>query len=365
MKKILLVLLLLLLLPVPAAAADILPEQEAALDTERLYAALPETAAEILGDSAVTDALAPEGLLQRIWTKTRSSVQSTLQNELKGAASMLAIALLCAVAEAFAPEKTMQYVELGGALGVAAVAVNDLRGFIGLGTETLHSLSDFSKALLPTMAATAAASGAVSSGAAKYAATAMFFDFLLTAADKLVMPLIYGFLALAIARAALGDGMLSGAAGLMKWGAGTLITLLMLAFTLYLSISGVISGTADAAAARLAKTAISTALPVVGSIASDAAGTLLAGAATLRNAVGIFGMLAVLCVCLTPFLRLGVQYLAYKAAAALSGLMAGKRLQTLIGDIGSAFAMVMGLVGAGAMMLFFSLVASVKAVTGV
>ena len=84
----------------------------------------------------------------------------------------------------------------------------------------------------------------------------------------------------------------------------------------------------------------------------------------LRNAVGVFGMLAVLCVCLTPFLRLGVQYLAYKAAAALSGLVAGKRLQELISGIGSAFAMIMGLVGAGAMMLFFSLIASVKAVTG-
>jgi len=363
MKKILL-LLLLCLLTLPASAADVSAEQALALDTDGLVSSLPQAAADILGDSSVTDALEPEGILKRIWTSARESAENALQNELKGAAAMLSIALLCAAAEIFAPEKSMAYVELGGALGVAAVAVNDLRGFIGLGTETLHSLSDFSKALLPTMAAAAAAGGAVTSGAAKYAATALFFDVLLTLADKLVMPLIYGFLALVIARAALGNGMLSGGASLLKWGAGSLITLLMLAFTLYLSITGVISGTADAAAAKLTKTAISTALPVVGSILSDAAGTLLAGAGILRNAVGIFGMLAVLCVCLTPFLRLGVQYLAYKAAAALSGLVAGKRLQELISGIGSAFAMIMGLVGAGGMMLFFSLIASVKAVTG-
>lgn len=58
---------------------------------------------------------------------------------------------------------------------------------------------------------------------------------------------------------------------------------------------------ADALAARVTKTAVSAALPVVGSILSDAASTLAAAAGTLKATIGIFGLLAVAAICLPPF----------------------------------------------------------------
>ena len=82
----------------------------------------------------------------------------------------------------------------------------------------------------------------------------------------------------------------------------------------------------------------------------------------VRGAVGVFGLAATLCICLVPFLRLGVQYLLYKAAAALSGAFAEKRLGSLIGSLGSAFGMMLGMVGSGALMLFFSILSLIKAV---
>lgn len=359
-----LVLLLSLLLAAPAFAVNLQDAQTEALDTAGLEAALPDAAADILGGISVTDALEPENALQRIGAAAKEKLGAFLRRGLKSAGEMLCVILLCAIAETLAGDGAQRYVDLGGALGVSAIAVGDVQSFIGLGTETLHTLSDFSKALLPSLAAAATAGGAVTSGAAKYAATALFLDLLITAAGNLVMPIIYAYIAATVARAALGSDALSGATGLLKWLAGSLITVLMLAFTSYLSLTGVISGTADAAATRLTKTAISTALPVVGGIVSDAASTVVAGAAILRNAIGIFGLLAVLCVCLTPFLTLGVQYLTYKAAAALADLISGKRLSALISGIGAAFGMVLGLVGAGALMFFFSVISSVRAVTG-
>lgn len=358
-------LLVCLLLTGSCLAIDLQGEQAQALDTKGVEAALPEEAAEILGDMSVTDALQPEGALQRLGAAAREKLQSFVQRGLKSAGAMLCVIILCAVAETLTGDSTQRYVELGGALAVAAIAVGDVHNFIGLGTQTLHSLSDFSKALLPSLAAAATASGAMTSGAAKYAATALFLDVLVTAASRVIMPVIYAYMAATVAKATIGDAALTGVAGLLKWLAGSLITVLMLAFTCYLSLTGVISGTADAAATRLAKTAISTALPVVGSIVSDAAGTVVAGASILRNAIGVFGLLAVLGMCLSPFLTLSVQYLLYKAAAGVADLVSGKRISNLIGGIGTAFGMVLGLVGAGALMLFFSVISSVRAVTGV
>ena len=69
-----------------------------------------------------------------------------------------------------------------------------------------------------------------------------------------------------------------------------------------------------------------------------------------------------LAICLTPFLRLAVQYLIYKAAAALCAAVAQPRLSGLIDAISSAFGLVLGMTGAGALILLVSLVSAVKAV---
>ena len=81
---------------------------------------------------------------------------------------------------------------------------------------------------------------------------------------------------------------------------GTIVFLLtagLLAFVGYLTASGAIAGSADAAAVKAAKMTISRAIPVVGGILSDAAETVLAGAGVLRGTVGVVGMLVVLAIC--------------------------------------------------------------------
>ena len=103
-------------------------------------------------------------------------------------------------------------------------------------------------------------------------------------------------------------------------------------------------------------------LPVVGSIIADASESVLAGASILRNAIGIFGLLAVLGTCLLPFLRLGANYLLYKAAAGLSAAVADSRITRLVNAISAAFGMMLGLVGATALMLFISIISVIKVV---
>ena len=364
MRRFMLILALCALLALPVFALDVEGELAGGLGADALENALPEDAARLLDGLTVRDALQPEGALRRLAATAKETLFGALRGAVGSAATILAIVVLCAVGESVAEGQTAEYIGLGGALGVCAAAAGDVTRFIGLGTETLQKLSEFSKALLPCIAAATAAAGAPAAGAARYAASALFFDLLLTLSGSVVMPVVYAFIAACAAKAALGSEALSGVASLLKWLAGALITALMLGFTLWLSLTGVVSGAADAAKTKLAKTAISTALPVVGGIVSDAASAVVAGANVLRAAVGAFGLLAVAGVCLAPFLTLAAQYLAYKAAAGLALVTASRRLSGLIGDLGAAFGMVLGLVGAGALMLFFSMVSGVRAVSG-
>ena len=92
--------------------------------------------------------------------------------------------------------------------------------------------------------------------------------------------------------------------------------------------------------------------------------TLVASAGILKNAVGVFGMLVVLGMCVVPFLQLGIHYLAYKITAALSATVSGGRVAGLIDQIGGAFGLVLGMTGACALLLLISMVSAVTAATG-
>ncbi|MDR3148406.1 MAG: stage III sporulation protein AE [Oscillospiraceae bacterium] len=273
----------------------------------------------------------------------------------RSAAIVLIISILVGAASKLTTsgDKT---VDLAGVLVISLLAVGDARTFMGLGRETIVGLSDFSKILLPALAAAAAASGAPASSAAQFAITALFMDILITVSKNILTPMIFCYLAAEIAGAASDSEIMSAAAGFLKWACATVLTIIVLAFVLFLSISGIVGNATDVAAIRVTKTAISTALPVVGGILTDAAGSVLAGAMTLRNTIGITGMASILTISLIPFLHLGAQYLLYKASSKLSAGVAGGRISKLVNGIASAFGLCLASVGACGLMLFFSLI---------
>lgn len=92
-----------------------------------------------------------------------------------------------------------------------------------------------------------------------------------------------------------------------SWRGGRVKTALraaVAAFTAYLTLTGLLAGAADEMTLKAAKSVISTAIPVVGGMISEASQAVLTSAALIRNSAGIFGLLAVLAVGLGRFCRL-------------------------------------------------------------
>ena len=202
-----------------------------------------------------------------------------------------------------------------------------------------------------------------SSGAvARQLATMLFSDILITLINRLLLPLVYTYIAACVAYAAVGNEGLKRIAGTLKWVVTSILTVVLLVFVGYLTVSGVIAGSTDAVTVKAAKFTMSSLVPVVGGILSDAAETVLAGAGILKNAVGVFGMLAVLCMCVAPFLQLGIHYLTYKVTSALSATVSSGRVAGLIDQIGGAFGLVLGMTGASALLLLISMVSAITAV---
>lgn len=331
---------------------------------EELERSAPEAAEELLEDAdlsagGITGALA--GLVQSLGDQ----VGEVVRQRVRGAAAILLVVVLCGAAEGFFQGSGMKspvFLPMAGALSVTLLAAGSLDSLMGLGASTIDDLSTFSQALLPTLAAAAAASGAITTATAQQVATVFFVDLLVRLIDQVLLPMVYLYIGVVTA-ACLPENRLGALADGLKKLVTWLLTGTVLAFTLYLSVVRVITGSADAVTVKVAKAAISGVVPVVGGIISDASETVLAGAGMLKNTIGVFGTLAILAACAYPFLQLGVQYLLYKLTAFLAGVVGAPGLCKLIDGLGGAFGLILGMTGSCAVLLLVSVLASVGAVT--
>lgn len=356
MKQWICLIFLLLALTVDARAAE-LPED--------LTDALPEAAEDLLD---IGDLSSPEGFshgLAGIVKRVSGEVKAVLRQRLRGAASILLVAVACGVVDGFAQGtgKGPAFLPMAGALAVTLLTAGSLEDLIGLGAETIGELNVFSKALLPTLAAATAASGAVTTATFQQVTTVFLADLLMELIDGLLIPLVYLYIGALAAGACLPENRLGAIAEALKKIVTWILTSSLLLFTVYISTVRVIAGAADGASVKVAKAAISGAVPVVGGIIAEAAETVLAGAGMLKNTIGVFGMLAILAACAYPFLQLGVQYLLYKLSAFLAAAVGAPELCKLIDGLGGAFGLVLGMTGSCALLLLVSVLSSVAAVT--
>ena len=347
-------------------AAVLLMGKASAAEVPRdLLKALPEGTEDLMELAEPAD---PGGLARgvgRILEDMKGKVGEVLRQRTRGGASVLLVVVLCAAVEGFSQGtggKTALFLPMAGALSVTLLTVGSLDSLMGLGAETIGELNRFSKALLPTLAAATAASGAVTTATVQQVTTVFFVDLLLNLVDGLLLPMVYLYTGALAAAACLPESRLGAIAEGLKKILTWMLTTALLVFTVYLSVARVISGAADGAAVRVTKAAISGVVPVVGGIIAEASETVLVGAGMLKNTIGLMGMLAILAACAYPFLQLGVQYLLYKLTAFLAAAIGAPGLCKLIDGLGGAFGLVLGMTGACALLLLVSVLSSVAAV---
>ncbi|MDY4964743.1 MAG: stage III sporulation protein AE [Dysosmobacter sp.] len=334
------------LLCLPAGAAE-LPKE--------LTDALPSQAERLL-EGETGDLL---GGMSALGGNLRQEAGKILRSRLKTAAGVLFVVLLCAVLGGLREGGAVpDFVPMGGALAIAALTAGSLKNLVGFGWEAMEATSVFGKALLGALAVSLAAGGAVQTASFQQVGTVLFGTFLLELIRTLLLPLVYLYAATVTAAAIAPETPLRSLAEAIRKAVSWALGGSLAAFTLYLTLTGAVSGAADQAAVRAAKAVLSGTVPVVGGILSDAAETLLAGAGVLRGGIGIFGTLGVLAICAYPFLHLGIQYLLYRGAGFLAEAAGGGPLPKLIGGLGSAFALVLGMTASCAAVIIVAIAAA-------
>lgn len=343
--KVVILMLLILTLPLHAEAEEFVAPT------------VPQSAAQWMPDA--TDSFG-DGL----WELLRKGI-AALGPELRegGKVSLAAFAagLLVSLLKALGG-RAGAMAELAGSVTVGYTLLASSRSLIRLGAETIRELSEYGKLLLPVMTGAMACQGAVGTSTALYAGTALFDALLSSLISRLLQPMVWVYLALAIPSSALEEDTLKGMKELIKGVTGWCLKTLLTVFTTYMGITGVVSGTTDAAALKATKVTISTVVPVVGGILSDASEAVLVSAGLAKNTAGVYGILAILAVFVSPFLKIAVQYLLLKCTAALCSVFGSKSMTALIGDFSTAMGFLLAMTGAQCLLLLISTVCFLKGV---
>jgi len=330
---------------------------------------LPANAAELaLPEIPTIEGLSPEARPESFVQGVLSILQDALPQinpaiaaSLKICAAMIAVCLLLSVFYGL-PGRSSEVISITAAVVLGSLVLSSSNSLIALGADTVEQVSAYGKLLLPVLAAALTAEGGVSASAAMYAGTAFFDAVLCAAVSVLLIPMIYLYLCLSICAAAMDTDLLKKGKDLIKWVMTWVLKIILYLFTGYIGITGVVSGSTDAAALKAAKLTISGAVPVVGGILSDASEAVLVGAGMFKNAAGIYGMLAVLTLWIAPFLHMGIQYLLVKGTGAVCALFAPKPVSQMIGDFGGALGMLVAMTGSVCFMFLISIVCFMRGV---
>jgi len=182
-----------------------------------------------------------------------------------------------------------------------------------------------------------------------YTVTVIFSRLLINICNKCIVPMIYMVLGLSISGAILETDRLKNLRDLLSELIRKGLKWIMYLFTGFLSISGVLAGSADAMTLKAVKMAISGMVPVVGSIVSEAADTVLTGAELLKSTAGTFGMIGILAIFLMPFMKIGIWFLGFRLSTALSSVIESK-LSGCIDTVSQTMGFIMAMVGSCSLM---------------
>ena len=319
----------------------------------------PKSALDVYGSLKADEVPDVHALLGKLWTFLTGQSHDLFASAIRNGAEILFISFFSVLCCALSDSKILPMI---GASATALACVKSALSCTACGKEAMQALSDYSHVLLPCLSTAAAAGGAWTSAGAKYAASALVMDLMISAEQNIVSPFLSIYAATAIAAQLTDHPLLISAAGIMKqtvkWG----LVILTAGFSIYLSVTGILSGTVDAAAAKAAKTVISGAIPVVGRILSDASGAILSGIQMLRNGVGVIGMLVILAVCAVPYLMLGSHYLIYQIASGIAASFGDKRIGGVIRAVGDVYGFLLGIVGSMSIMLLVSIISFMNTV---
>ncbi len=281
----------------PGAAAQEIDQEEELLEksgANEMYESLNEETRELLSHAGVQGA-GETGDGEGWFAVLSGLLREKLSGPLKALAALLAVIVLCRLANCFDSAEIGSAAGFAGALACAVITVTPLLELMESAKRAIEGASVFLLASVPVYGALMAASGSAAAGTSYSFLTLAAGNVIPVLSMTLVFPLLHGILAFSLMASVSQvklDRVLSSVYGFSKW----LLVLAVTVFSGVLSVQTALNAQVDAASNKAMKLLASSAIPIVGGAFGDAVAAIQNSVHIVKSGVGAFGILAALCI---------------------------------------------------------------------
>lgn len=227
-----------------------------------------------------------------------------------------------------------------------------------VGEEAMGNIVSFIQIFIPTYLVTVGVASGPTSAYANYSLLLVLIYVVQNLLVNVGIPLVYGYLFVAMLSGVWWDEKLNLLTSLMEKGVGLFFKVILGITSGVSIIQSIITPVIDSVKNTGIQKAVS-AIPGIGNAAEGVVEVVIGSAMVVKNSLGILGLLVLLGICMSPLIRIFIIACVIKLTASLLSLVCDKRLTSLADRVGTGGFMV--LKTAGTAMLLFGITISVAA----
>ena len=166
---------------------------------------------------------------------------------------------------------------------------------------------------------------------------------------RIILPAMFAATVLALVNCLTEKDYVNKLSKLLRNAALAVTGLILAVLSGIISVQGLITDASDGLLINTAKYSLSTFIPIVGGFTADTAELFVRCMSTIKSIVGVFGIVTLMLVILTPLIKLLVIALIYKVTAAAAEPICDSKISDGLNDMGSC------IVSLGAVLFFAAL----------
>ncbi len=220
---------------------------------------------------------------------------------------------------------------------IITIVLANFSDIVKMVQDTTTNLVAFMNMLVPLLITLMMSTGSIATSGVIEPIILFMINFIGNMIQDILLPLIMVFTALVILSKLSEQVKIDKLSKFLKSGIIWFLGIILTIFVGVVSLEGTMSSSVDGITAKTTKAVVSSAIPVVGKILGDAVDTVLGCGIILKNAVGLVGVIIILCICIAPIIKLVTLTLAYKLLASITEPIADSKITNLLEQIGDIF----------------------------
>ena len=259
------------------------------------------------------------------------------------------IGLIKNLSSSFGKSAVNQIAGLICAMVIVGLAMTNFYDIYNLTISSVKTITYTMEVLLPVLIALIIAMGRVASGTIMSPLLLAAITAFQSVIKNIILPLVFVSTVLTMVNCLTEKDYVNQLSKFLRRAALFACGLIITLMTGIITVQGIIVKSTDSLLMDTARYSLDNFIPIVGGFASDTIDLFLKCMGSIKNVVGVFGIITIVLLMLSPIIKIVAVALVYKIIGLLTEAVAPPKLSSGISDIGSS------LITMGAVLFFSSL----------